>query len=121
MKQIDLIRGYGALKRLSSESLPISDAYGIFTVCKQIEPQYMFEMEQEKKILSEVNGTVAENGDLHFDTPEQAKEFQERVSELQDMDVALEIKPITIKMSGLNQVRIRPEDFGFLSPFVKFE
>ena len=121
MKQIDLVRGYEALKRLSSESLPISDAYGIFTLCKQTEPQYMFEMEQEKKILSEVNGTIAENGDLHFDTLQKAKEFQEKLNELQDMDVSLEIKPITIKMGRLNQVRIRPEDFEFLAPFVTFE
>ncbi len=121
MKQLDIVQGYGALERLSSESLPFSEAYSVFTLCKKIEPQYMFEMEQEKKLLNEVKGTIAENGDLRFDTPEQIKAFQEKLAELQSIDVDLEITPITLKMSRLQQVRIRPEDFGFLAPFITFE
>lgn len=121
MKQGKIMNAYHALSRLYIQPLPIKEAYKIFGLRKQLDDQYKFEIDREKQSLEQTGGYIDEDGEIRFRIKENAKKFTAAINELSEMEVDIQIKPITIKMDELADLKITPVDIEYLDGFVVFE
>jgi len=103
------------------QQLPIKDAYNIFGLKKQLNGQYEFEVEREKHFLKQFNGYFDEKGEVRFKKEEDAKRFNNAVMELSEMEIEIQIEPVTMKMDALADLRIAPGDIESLDGIVIFE
>lgn len=121
MKQRQINVAYGALKRLSTMQFPVKTAYGLYTLLRQIEDIYQFELQQEKKLLGKYNGELTSNGRVVFGDKESEIEFAKEVRELNDMEVDVVISPITVSFDSFSDYALSPSDIANLEGFVVFE
>lgn len=120
MKQGKIIAAFRTINRLAGEQLPLPYAYGIWKMREKLTTQWKFQAEQERKLMDELHGTPKEDGTVLFPTPNETKEFVDRMQELADMDVDIEIEPVKIDMAKAN-MEISGEEIGKLDGFVIFE
>lgn len=121
MKQYQVNRAYGALNKLSEMQLPIRDAHKVFMLAQQLKSNYDFEIEQEKKIFERNHARFMPNGEMVFDDEQDAIRFKDEMTELGNIDVDLDIQPVTISIDSLDGYTMTPSDIMALSGFVDFE
>ena len=120
LKQHQINKAYGALKRLEKMQLPVKAAYSIFMLIKQLTPAYEFELDRERKLLESYHGTMNQDGSIAFETSEDASRFGAEIEELNSLDVDVKIKPVQINFDDLDQQTLTPYDISCLEGFVSF-
>lgn len=120
MKQFQINRAYGALRKLTDMELPIRESYLIATLIKKLEFNYEFELDREKKLLVKYHGKPNEKGGIDFKTEEDAIGFKKETVELNSMDVDLEIEPIELSFESFEEQHLKPSEILCLDGFVKF-
>lgn len=118
MKQGKIIKAYYVLKNMAGESYPLPVAYALYNLRKSMESQADFQLEQEKKLMNEFNGTVTENGMINFGNSENAQKFVEKLKELEDLEVEFVFTPINLPLT--EDIKITPNDIEKLDGFVNF-
>jgi len=121
MKEKVFIAGYKALERLYANKLPIIDAYKIYSLKTKMRDAYQFQIEQEKKIISEYGGVYDENGALSFPNKLEFSKFRDAILELNDVELDVSIEPIVLIMEQIKDIDISPADIEALEGFVSFE
>jgi hypothetical protein len=105
-----------AIARLTQASLPAKAAYHICKLARLASQEMKFFEEQRVKLVQEL-GTVHENGTTTVDDPEKLKAFQDKYTELTELNVEIDWFPITISM--LETVQITPGDLMALGPLLE--
>lgn len=120
MKQYQINRAYGALRKLMSMELPIRESYKVTMLAKQLEFNYNFELDREKKMLLKYHGKRDSNGEIIFQSEEDAAGFKKESIELSMMDVDITIEPIELSFDSFGEQYLTPNDILCLDGFVKF-
>lgn len=121
MTQFNVNKAYVVLAKISEFKLPVKKAYEIYKLAKTLEERYRFAVDEEKKYIEEFNGTINNDGTVSFENAEIYGAFQEKLSELNDMQVDIEITPVVLTEKDLGEQTISPSDIYNLEGFVTFE
>ena len=87
----DVINAYLSISRIGAErNLPAAQLK-LFHLKKKLQPAFEFYTEEEKKLIDELKGTVADNGMVIFaDEKEGQKKFTEEKQKLLDLECTVE-------------------------------
>ena len=107
MKQVMYVNAYNTIGRISNQAIPLGTGLKLFNLKRQLQAQYDFQVESENKIF-----------DRFPPQKEVAAEAQKLLKELEEIEVNLEIIPITISES--DGLTLTINDIDALSPFVEF-
>ena len=117
MKQFKVIKAYKALTKLGQQDLPIKLAFDLFKIKQALQPQWDFQLDEEKKMTD--SAQVNADGSITFETQEAAAAFWQRLKELSDIDVDLKVKPVQIPIS-IPGLTLSMDDVDALDCFVQF-
>jgi len=117
MKQFRIIKAYKALIKLGQQDLPIRLAFDLFKIKQALQPQWDFQVDEENKLAA--GAKVDADGTVTFNTPEDADAFRKKLSELNNIDVNLKVKPVRIPLSIPGAV-LSMNDIEALDGFVVF-
>lgn len=118
MKQNNIVKAYNIINTLYTKSMNVKTSLAFYKVRQALQPQYDFQLEQERNIIKETHPTQKENGNLKFENDELQKEFMNKLSELSNLDVDLEFDKVFIDDDTLS---LSIEEIEVLSPFIEFE
>lgn len=121
MKQMQINRAYAALSRLLNIPLPASEAYGVYMLAKKLEPNYTFELEQQRKLVQKYDGAINSDGSIVFANRKNGIDFQQEIDDLSNIEVILDVDPIIVECSHLDGHKITPIDMYNLDGFVVFK
>lgn len=121
MKQEKINRAFPSLMKLRDINLPVKKARAIYKMYVTVEGAYEFALGEEKKYLSEFNGTVAGDGSINFNSPEECAAFKEKFEELVHSEVDLNIEPVVLSENDIGDQTLTPGDIYNLEGFVIFE
>jgi len=117
MKQFKVIKAYKALTKLGQQDLPIKLAFDLFKIKQALQPQWDFQLDEEKKMTD--SAKVNADGSITFESQEAAAAFRQRLKELSDIDVDLKVKPVQIPIS-IPGLTLSMDDVDALDCFVQF-
>ncbi len=121
MTQFNVNRAYAALLRIADFKLPVKKAYELYKLTKAVEERYQFAVSEEKKYVDEFGGKINQDGTVSFEDTEKFGAFQDRVAELNEMTVDIEVTPIVLTEKELGDQTISPAEIYNLEGFVTFE
>ena len=121
MRQEKINRAFPSLVKLRDINLPVKKARAIYKMYVAVEDAYNFAAGEEKKYLVEYNGTVNDDGSVHFNTPEECSAFKERFDELCNSDVELDVDVVSLSENDIGDQMLTPGDIYNLEDFVVFE
>lgn len=121
MKQIQINRAYASLNKLLGMDLPARESRDIFMLARSLQDHYAFEADRERKLVQKYGGIIRDDGQIVFQDTENLESFKQEVSEIGDLDVDIDITPVTINCDMLGDQRISPMDMMNLVDFVIFE
>jgi len=121
MKQGNINRAYPSLLKLRDFNLPVKKAYAIYKLSVCVENAHEFAAEEERKYLADYNGSISDDGNtISFETPTDCAAFRDKVEELCNVDVDIEIEPVLLTEDDLGEQRLTPADIFNLEGFVTF-
>lgn len=121
MRQEQINRAFPSLVKMRDINLPVKKARAIYKLYVAVESAYDFALGEEKKYLSEFNGTVADDGSINFNSPEECMAFKDKFEELVNSEVELDIDPVTLSENDIGDQMLTPGDIYNLEGFVIFE
>lgn len=121
VKQEKINKAFPSLAKLRDISLPIKKARAIYKMYVMMEEAYNFAANEEKKYLEEFGGVLDDDGSISFKTHEDCLAFKERLDELCDSEVELDLEAITLLEGDLGDQMLTPGDIYNLEGFVIFE
>ena len=121
MTQLNINKAYPALIKLGDYKLPVKKAYEIYKLIKIIDDKYKFAVEEEKKYIKQFNGKINADGSVSFENAESFGQFQERLAELNEMQLDINVSAVVLNEADLGNQTISPTDIFNLEGFVVFE
>jgi len=98
-KQSNCIKAYHAVLKLSQTAMPFSAAYKLFKLKQALQPQYIFQSEQEKLLLEQY-AKPEKNGTWNFNCEEDKIAFFAKLQEIGEMSVDINIDPQPLSLEG---------------------
>lgn len=129
MKQGKIIQAYKALDGIMAQRVTLPVAKSIFDMQRKMQNAWDFQIQEENKIAERHPNVNPREGSVKYDqsNEEDKKEklaeldsFIRELTELADMDTALEIEPIVIHIS-MENIKMSGNDIKALNGFVNFE
>ena len=123
MKQREINNAYPSIAKLLDARLPIKKARAIYEMYSLLEASYDFACREQQKYLDEYNITI-ENGLLRFHGENKESDyagFRQKLDDLLESDVNLDIKPVVITEEELGAHRVSAIDIHNLNGFVFFD
>lgn len=124
MKQIKINKAYGAFIKLLELKFPIKISREIYKQTNILKEHYEFYVQEQDKIIQSFRGTIDANGSINFDgddSRERSRKCLDELTQLNESEVEIEIKPILITETDFGDQVISPADFGYLDDFIVFE
>lgn len=121
VNQEQINNAYTSLAYLSKLKLPIKISYDLYKMVKILEEKFNFSIEEERKLLACYNGTVDEQGTIHFKDNESCMKFKKEHEELLLLEHELDIDTIKIDMNSIDSQCISVDDIIKLEGFVSFK
>ena len=110
MKQEKIYQAYSIIAFLRNSNHTPEAAYKLFKLNRLLKPIYEFQLEQRRDLFKSIKPKKVEGGEITFETPEERK------------DADIEIKPVHIALSKLNQeAKLYPDDFEILEGIIEFD
>ncbi len=111
------------IKRLMGCNLPIAKAKAVYMLHKELYEHYKFAVEEEKKIVESLGGTIMSDGGIQFkeNSEECSNKFIEKRNKLCKLDVNIEVEPIHISIVDVEGCKLRPTDIEAVEQFIIFE
>lgn len=104
---------YRVVRKLEYQDNDGVTALYLFELRKKLEPRFLFQDEQEKKSIGELECAIDENGTIAFPSVEAKEKYIEKMDELGNLEFELEIdekRPFNI--SGY---KMSANDIGIIS------
>ncbi len=117
--QKQIVKAYISLMHLSGASMPLGTALSLYQLRKKLEGTYQFCAEQEQVIIERYGGNN-QNGSISFSDAESVAGAQADLKELNDMEVELDIEPVSVKVDDLHGLEVTLNDIDALNGFVAF-
>lgn len=121
MKQKEINRAYNSLSKLVEYNLPVKKARDVYKLMKMVEDAYQFAANEERKYLAEYKGVIKEDNTIAFETPTDCAAFQDKLTELNDADVEIEVETIALTEQDIGEQKLTPMDIYNLEGFIIFE
>lgn len=119
MKQYTITKAYQSLMRLSYMALPIKTAYAVYMMMRNLEPAYECGVKIEQDLMNKFEIKV-EQGRLIPKDQESLRKYLESMKELNNSDVDIEVSPIQVAFSDLEEQWMMASDMKYLEGFVSF-
>lgn len=117
IKNFKIIKAYIALMKLENETLKVTEAMELFRLKKKLSDHFEFYRDQEKKYSEQYGDKVNEDGTIVFTDNNKKFEFVQKMNELNDMDIEIDIHEVSVTSNDIN---ISMSDIEALDGFVKF-
>lgn len=121
MRQEKVNRAYNSLSKLVEYNLPVKKAQGVYKLMKAVEEAYQFAANEERKYLSEYKGVIRDDNTISFETPTDCAAFQDKIEELNSIEVELEIEAVILTEQDIGEQKLTPMDIYNLEGFILFE
>lgn len=119
MKQKELVEAYKVFDKLSNIPMKLITSYHIMKMKKLLENQYLFQIHEEQKYFTEYHGEFIDNGKfMRFPTSQDRIEFNNKINELNDLDIDIEIIPFDFSLS--EDLELSAKDIEAIDKFVYF-
>lgn len=121
MKYGDVIRAYRAVGELKALKLPYKKARAVYEAAKQLETEFTFYAEQERKEVNEyaqkgADGKPIINGSrITFVSGDDARDYAEAIRTLNETEIQAEIKRVTLTDEDLADGNITAEAIDALT------
>ena len=99
--QKQAIAAYRAVRKLEYQDMPGREAMTLFKMRSALEPQFKFQDEQEHKFVETLNCEINDNGSIDFPDDETRGEFINKLNELAELEVEIEIEKTKFDVSNL--------------------
>lgn len=120
IKQYQVSRAYLALSRLNDARMPVPVACAIEALMSALKKHYDAELDAEHKTLEKYGGSI-KDGRIALPDKDKYGAYQKEIDAVLDLDVTVDVNPITIPCNDMQDVRISPADIRALAAFVKFK
>lgn len=121
MKQAKLNKAYPAILRICDFKLPIKKARDIYILSNQMRTHFEFALSEEKKCVTECDGTMNSDGTVSFKNKECFDRFQVRMGELNESDIEWLLDPVILTETDIMDQCITVSDIRDLEGFISFE
>lgn len=115
--QIKVVGAYIALMKLADKPLNGKTAMALFRLKNKLSENWDFQRAEQEKYIKEFGGKVNDDGKVTFESAEDAKAFDEKLSEISGLEVEVDVPKIEIEYENLE---LSMADIEALSAFVKF-
>ena len=99
------VNAYGALNRMAQKPMNSFTAYKLFKLKKALQDPTDFQIEQEKKMVAELGGTVTETGQVVLDE-ENKRKFNEQRKELNAMECEIDRGKTEIYLAEIKDITL---------------
>ena len=99
------LNAYAALNRMAQRSMNSFTAYKLFKLKKALQDPVDFRIEQERKMIEELGGTMTETGQAVLESESQ-KAFNEKVKELNAMECEIEREKTVIFLAEIKDISL---------------
>jgi len=126
-KLIDLAKFNTNSQKIFSEKLPLTCAYKLSKIQKEIADDIEFYQKKYFEIVEEY-GKKDSNGNLEYSQdglvvliePDKMEEAQKKIDELNEMNISLNIEDYLLELSDFDKdIRMSMEDINGILPFIK--
>ena len=97
------LNAYAALNRMAQRSMNSFTAYKLFKLKKALQDPVDFRIEQERKMIEELGGTMTETGQAVLENESQ-KAFNEKVKELNALECEIEREKTAIFLAEIKDI-----------------
>ena len=111
--QKQAIDAYKAVRKLEYQDMPGECAVVLFKLRRALEPQYEFQDEQEHKFVNTLDCSISGNGEIVFKDDESRNKYLEKVKELGELEVEVNIKK---QKFSIKDLKLSPNDIAALEP-----
>lgn len=112
------LNAYAALNRMAQRSMNSFTAYKLFKLKKALQDPVDFRIEQERKMIEELGGTMTETGQTVLDSESQ-KAFNEKVKELNALECEIEREKTVIFLAEIKDITL--SEMEALEDFIKWK
>ena len=122
MQLKELVNSVKAINTLTTEKLPITVSYKISLFLNKIQPELKIWEDKRMELIKELGTPKTDEegkevaGEFKFDE-EKGKEFSNKINELLDEEVSVEVPDI--KIADLGDIKIAPETLVSLTWLIK--
>ena len=99
------LNAYAALNRMSQRNMNSFTAYKLFKLKKALQDPVDFRIEQERKMIEELGGTLTETGQAVLESESQ-KTFSEKVKELNALECEIEREKTVIFLAEIKDISL---------------
>lgn len=118
MKQSTIMQAYKALLQLSGQELPIREAWAVAKLMDKLRPFWDFQAAEEQKFLAG-HAWRPDGESIHFEKPEDAEAFGQRIREIAELEQDIEVKPFKLRLT--DDIKLTAQDIRALDGlFVEF-
>lgn len=118
MKIRKILEATPALREIANQRLPMKMLYKVSRLIHEVQPQLDFYDDQYRKLISEYC-KEDEGGYILPDTNKKA--FDAALNELLDVDVEVEIEPVTILETDTENLKLSYNDICALEGFIEIK
>lgn len=124
--QKQAVAAYKALQEIGGQPFPVRDALRLLQAKKRLETAWEFQLQEENKLIGEFQPELRDGklimsyGKDDAEGKARAREFMDRMRELQELEIEIDGEPIPVRMPG-DEIRIRPETLSALDGIVSWE
>lgn len=127
LKLIDLVKFNTNSQKIFSEKMPLTCAYKLAKLEKEMTSDIEFYQKKYFEIIEEYgrrdeagNLRYSEHGDVVLIKEDKIKEAQEKINELNEMEIELNIDNFLLELSDFDSnSRMSVEELNILLPFMK--
>lgn len=109
---------YRAIMNISNNPLPVASSMAIYHMKNSIKEYVDFGTNYAVRTANEIGADVDENGHVNFKSAKMRGDFLKKMSELDNTEVDIDIKPVTVKI--FPEMVISPNDIEILEGFIAF-
>jgi hypothetical protein len=101
------------LQRMMELKLPISKAYAIYILAKQIDNEREFFINREKQLVAQYGAEILENGNVKFQSAEDQVKFSQEHADMMKCELE-NLKPIYLNVEDLGEAQFTPMELMLL-------
>ena len=99
------LNAYAALNKMAQRNMNSFTAYKLFKLKKALQDPVDFRIEQERKMIEELGGTMTETGQAVLENESQ-KAFNEKVKELNALECEIEREKTVIFLAEIKDITL---------------
>lgn len=119
MKRKNINTALPALLKLKDAIMPIRKAFQVREMINSANSVYADTARYENELLEKHKGQVSD-GDIIFQTPDDARNFKAEYEEFSNVDIELDMVEVELEIDIIGDILMTPADIERLRGFVRF-